>query len=53
MTDLIKKLLAADPPVDISTEGWVRTTRSGKNVTFLELNDAQVSITDNLRKEYS
>ena len=40
MTESIKKLLASDVPRQaVSAEGWLRTVRVGKSVTFLELND--------------
>jgi asparaginyl-tRNA synthetase len=40
MVQTIKEILAQDPPGDgVLAEGWVRTSRSGKGVSFLELND--------------
>lgn len=39
MTETIKQLLLSEPRPRVSAEGWLRTTRSSKNVVFLELND--------------
>jgi asparaginyl-tRNA synthetase len=40
MTDTIRQILALDPPKkNITVEGWVRTSRSGKGVAFMEVND--------------
>lgn len=40
MTESIKKILTYDvPQKDVVAEGWLRTARGGKGVSFLELND--------------
>ena len=30
-----------EPLLDINIEGWIKTKRSSKNVTFIELNDGR------------
>jgi len=37
--ETIKKILASDPRPGVVAEGWVRTSRKGKGVAFVELND--------------
>ncbi len=40
MTDAtIKQILASEPAADITATGWIRTSRKGKGVAFMELND--------------
>ena len=40
MSDLISKLKTMEPgPDTIRVEGWVRTKRDSKTVTFIEVND--------------
>ncbi len=39
MSRTIKQVLAAEPTTDVVVEGWVRTARSSKNVSFYEIND--------------
>jgi len=37
--DTIKKILSSDPGPGVTAEGWIRTSRKGKDVGFIELND--------------
>ena len=40
MSKRIKELLGSDPDGSlVKAEGWVKTRRDGKNVTFLEISD--------------
>ena len=41
---VVKEILNLDvPSEDVTVEGWIRTSRSGKGTAFLELNDGSCS----------